>query len=272
VDQKYKNIGDVITICNQKGGVGKTTLCFNLARAYSLQGKSVLVVDLDEQANITQSLLASDTTIESSVADFLISAPIHAIETSIQATIFEDVYLLPSGKHMMSQVLAAMSSDGAVGSEFYLKKALEKLSEHIDIVLIDCGPNINRITMNAFTASSKIAIITEAKMFSSIGITKILGAIDVVRQYFNSDVAIAGIVVNKFKSNVVSANEWIEYMKELTIDNDLSVIEPFIPDREPINKTVTQQKGLDELPSFGVKKLLSIYDEIAKQIVKEKKA
>lgn len=112
-------MAEIITFCNQKGGVGKTTTSFNIARAFSLKKKNVLVIDLDEQANLTEALIAEDSKqYEVSIADSLISQPVNTLFSVMTETIWENVMLLPSAKGKTSALLSEMSGQGAIASEF----------------------------------------------------------------------------------------------------------------------------------------------------------
>lgn len=185
---------NVISIINHKGGVGKTTTTLNLGAALAIDGKRVLMIDLDGQANLT------------------ISAGIKNATKTIYEAFRGDIEKLPilsnkEGLHIVpaSLDLQALEAElmGEPGRELILKDLLSSIESEYDIVLIDCPPALGFLTLNALTASSHVLIPVEAEALALKGMTKLLQVVAKVQKRLNPQLSILGIVVTKYDSRKV---------------------------------------------------------------------
>lgn len=185
---------NVISIINHKGGVGKTTTTLNLGAALAIDGKRVLMIDLDGQANLT------------------ISAGIKNAAKTIYEAFRGDIEKLPilsnkEGLHIVpaSLDLQALEAElmGEPGRELILKDLLSSIESEYDIVLIDCPPALGFLTLNALTASSHVLIPVEAEALALKGMTKLLQVVAKVQKRLNPQLSILGIVVTKYDSRKV---------------------------------------------------------------------
>ena len=180
-----------ISILNHKGGVGKTTTAVNLAAALQIKGKRVLVIDLDGQANLTESLglsIEEEKTIYGAMKG---EYPLPLVETNTGLT------LVPS-----CLVLSAAESEliNEPRREMILKQLIHKNTEtsKFDYIIIDCPPSLGLLTLNALTASNKLIIPVQAEFLAMRGMAKITNVIGIVQERLNPNLDIAGIVITQY--------------------------------------------------------------------------
>ncbi|MDR1861552.1 MAG: AAA family ATPase [Candidatus Ancillula sp.] len=265
-------MAEIITFCNQKGGVGKTTTSFNIARAFSLKKKNVLVIDLDEQANLTEALIAEDSKqYEVSIADSLISQPVNTLFSVMTETIWENVMLLPSAKGKTSALLSEMSGQGAIASEFRLKKLLEQVPSEFDIVIIDCAPAINKLTVNSLVASTRAVLVTQSQLYPTIGLIAVAGVIEAVKASYNPGLKLSGVIVNQHAPRTRAGREYLEQIASAAAEFESRILEPAIPAKQIVQRTIAERKGIDELLMVSKEDrtdMLTRYDALAKEMLK----
>lgn len=185
---------EVITIANQKGGVGKTTTTSAVGAGLIKKGKKVLFIDLDPQINLTTSLGGDEN--ESSIYDVLKNNT--DITTAIQ---------IIGDKHIIVGDRAASNADtefSLPGREYKLKKALSKLNNKYDYVIIDTPPALGVLTINALTACDKVLIPAEPDVSSIQGIVQLKDTISAVKEYCNPDLEIDGILITRYSKTILS--------------------------------------------------------------------
>jgi chromosome partitioning protein len=180
--KKMKELDNVVTISNQKGGVAKTSTCLNLGLSLALQGKKVLLIDFDVQANLTISLGYKETT---SFYE-LLNKGSDSIETSMIKTKYDNLWLFPSNKNM---VLLNKKYFGAPNFEFILKDRLIPLKNRFDYILIDTPPSIEFFTLNALTAAKLVVIPSQCDYLSTHGIDQILKLIQLIKAKTNPQIS-----------------------------------------------------------------------------------
>jgi chromosome partitioning protein len=256
----------VISFANQKGGVGKTTTTYHIARSLVRMGKTVLVIDLDEQANMTDSLADEEYKgkFDVTVADVLSPDKHTPILDASVASIWDDVYVVPSGRSKMPIVTKELVD--AIAGESALRGAIEKVSGKIDIVLIDCPPRIDKITVNALTASDAVVYVSEAAMYSASGLNSLHVAVEAIKKSYNPTLRVAGVVINRHKARTTLAQEWQNAINEYSNENKIALLS-VIPDRIVISEATSEYAGLDQY--VGMQELVTLYDDIAKKLVKE---
>ncbi len=177
-----------ITIGQRKGGNGKTTSALNLAHAFALTGKRVLLVDLDDQKNST-SAIETATTPTKTVEDLLLNSEVTVAQTAV-ATAWEDVWLIAASGNLSGTI---RELDGEVGSHLVLKEKLAAAAEAFDLCLIDTSPSLNILVVNALCASRWLFVPLSSKYFSLQGLGQTLEAFQKVKGRLNSELSILAL-------------------------------------------------------------------------------
>ena len=205
-------MSQTIAICNQKGGVGKTTTTLNLGVGLAMQGKKVLLVDADPQSDLTASLGWNGDTLEKSLGRLMYLA-IQEYRPIVQDTIIhhpEGVDLIPSNldlSSMETQLVNAMSR------EKILSNLLKDVKKDYDYILIDCMPSLGMITINALTAADSVIIPVQAQFLPAKGMTQLMKSIDMVRNHTNNRLKIGGIVMTLVDGRTNLAKEVINTIR-----------------------------------------------------------
>lgn len=230
----------IIAVANQKGGVGKTAVAVNLAARLADTDRSVLVVDGDPQANATDILDAAPAAGELSLNDVLTAvADGHAGPGSAAQAIRHAGPAWPGVDVIAAErSLASRETDVAPGREFRLRTALEGVSNAYDIVLIDCPPALGTLTLAALTAADQALVVTEPRASSVAGVAELIATITTVRTYYNTQLELAGIVLNKWRRDRHDRIAWRDELQETYGD---FVIDHFLPEREVVATAATNQ-------------------------------
>ncbi|MBN1526533.1 MAG: ParA family protein [Candidatus Omnitrophica bacterium] len=180
----------IIAICNQKGGVGKTTTATNLSTYLALSGKKVLLIDIDPQSNATSGLGIDKHSVKLSVYDLLIDEidP----QLVIQPTGIENFSLIPSNLNLTG---AEVELVGIMGREYRLKKALSAVSGNYDFIIIDCPPSLGLLTINALAAANSVLIPIQCEYYALEGLSQLSNTIDLVRENINGSLQIEGVLL-----------------------------------------------------------------------------
>lgn len=250
-------MGKIISICNQKGGTGKTTTAVNLSASLALLGKRVLLVDSDPQGNATSGLGVNKNTIEKSIYDVLLT---HATikEISIKSHI-DHLDIAPCNINLTG---AEIELVGALSRETRLRRALGLVKEEYDFIFIDTPPSLGLITLNAFVASDSIVIPIQCEFYALEGVSQLLKTINLIREGLNTNLDIEGVLLTMadFRTNLTTEviNEIKNYFKE-------KVYKTIIPRNVKLSEAPSFGKpiALYDRASIGAKK----YDEFAKEFL-----
>lgn len=246
----------VVALCNQKGGVGKTTTALNLARSAHLRGLNTLIVDLDPQANTTTTLLghAPEVSGAETLADVLSARSDATASDVIVKTGWDHLQVLPSGGDALADVGSELVAMGP-GREHRLREALASAAGY-DLVLLDCPPALDLLTINGLTAASRVVIVTSAALWSSDGIARLLATLEAVQRYSNPELQAIGVIVNSLE-RTRRQRHWHE---ELVANAPAPVWAPPVPKATWIAEAVEAGVGLDEWNTPAASVLLEVYD------------
>ncbi len=231
----------IIAICNQKGGVGKTTTAINLSSYLALTGKKILLIDADPQGNATSGIGIDKSKVVNSLYNVLLNQK--PISETIIPTQVENLSIIPSNLDLTG---AEVELVGAIGRDFRLKKAIAQVSDSYDIIFIDCPPSLSLLTINALTASNSTLIPIQCEYYALEGLSQLVTTINLVKDHLNPDLVIEGILLTMadFRTNLTEEviNEARGYFKE------------------KVYKTVIPRSiKLSESPGFG--KPIVFYDK-----------
>lgn len=212
-------MAQVIAVANQKGGVAKTTTVHTLAEALEDLGKRVLMVDLDPQACLTYATGTDPDALDSTVHDVFMG------RTSLADVIVErdGPDIAPSSIDLSGSEIHLLTK---TGREFVLKRALREVRDGYDVVLIDCGPSLGILTVNALTSADSVLIPFQAETLSDRGVGQLLETISDVRNYTNEDLEVLGGVATMFNARTRLGQKVLAEVQE---NYGLTLIEPPIP-------------------------------------------
>lgn len=249
----------IISIANQKGGVGKTTTTINLCSCLARAGKIVLMLDMDPQANATSGIGGEVESDGLSVYDGLLDG--ENIKDLIQDTDYENLFLLPAHYHLTG---AEIELTSLKDREFKLKNLLCGIKDKFDYIIIDCPPTLGLLTLNALCASDTILIPLQAEYFALEGISQLMNTYELVREDLNKSLKLEGILITMCDMRTNLAKQVI---KEVKTYFKQKVYKTIIPRNIKLAEAPSYGKPIVyyDLRSIGAEKYLNFTEEFLKQ-------
>ena len=237
-------MGKIISIANQKGGVGKTTTSINLSTLLAKRGKKVLLIDSDPQGNATSGIGANKN-LELSVYDLIISDEVDPKQI-IQKTEIKNLSICPSNINLAGADVELVSM---MSREYRMKEKLDVIKDDYDYIIIDCPPSLGLITLNAFTASNSVLIPVQCEYYALEGLGQLLNTINLVKKHLNKELEIEGALLTMYDMRTNLSNQVV---KEVNNYFENKVYKTVIP----------RNVKLSEAPSYGMP--ISVYDPRSK--------
>ncbi len=225
-------MGKVIAIVNQKGGVGKTTTSVSLSAALAILGKRVLLVDSDPQGNATSGLGVEKKSLSSSIYDIIINQA--EIENVGLATEY-GLDIVPSHIDLAG---AEVELVAAISRESRLKKAIDKVKNFYDYIIIDCPPSLGLLTLNSLVAADSVLMPVQCEYYALEGLGQLMQTIDLVRNQLNESLEVEGVLMTMYDSRTRLAEQVVDDVRSHFGDK---VYETLIP----------RNIRLSEAPSYG---------------------
>lgn len=248
----------ILAVVNQKGGVGKTTTTVNLASFLAARGKRVLLIDMDPQGNATSGLGIPKTTELPSTYDLLLTDL--AFGEIVHRTDRRHLHLCPSNIDLAGAEVELVQTPNR---EFCLQQALKPIRSQYDWILLDCPPSLGFLTLNAMVAADGLLLPVQAEYYALEGLTQLIDTLERVREHFNSDLSIFGLLLTMYDSRTTLAQQVEEEVRNHFGD---AVFQTVIP----------RNVRLSEAPSYGLSireydsksKGALAYHELAKEVLR----
>ena len=250
-------MGKIISFANQKGGVGKTTSCVNIAASLGVLGHKVLIIDMDPQGNATSGVGVAKKTLRGSSKDVLTDAV--SAKDAILETPYDNLYIIPTNTTLAGAEFDLYDFDE---SEYRLKTALASVKDEFDYILIDCPPSLGMLTINAFTASDGIIVPMQCEFYALEGLSQLMITINRIKKLYNADLSVSGILITMYNGRLLLSMQVISELEKHYTDKIFET-------------KISRNVKLTEAPGFGKpayyhdknSKGAKEYLEVAKELV-----
>ena len=250
-------MGKIISFANQKGGVGKTTSCVNIAASLGLLGHKVLIIDLDPQGNTTSGVGIPKKGLKATTKELLNGQlPVREL---VRETPYENLWVIPTNTTLAGAEFDLFDFDD---SEFRIKKALDEIKADFDYILIDCPPSLGMLTINAFAASDGVIVPMQCEFYALEGLSQLMITINRIKRMYNPDLDITGILITMYNKRLLLSMQVIAELDQHFSD-------------KLFETKISRNVKLTEAPGFGKpayyhdksSKGAKEYIEVAKELI-----
>lgn len=227
-------MGKIISIANQKGGVGKTTTAINLSACLAEKGKKVLAVDMDPQGNMTSGLGLDKNSVENTIYDLIIGKI--SITDAVKKDIHKNLDIIPTSIDLSGAEIELLDEED---KEYILKNALYTVKDNYDFIIIDCPPSLSMLTINAMTTADSVLVPIQCEYYALEGLSQLIHTVELVRDRLNENLIIEGVVFTMYDARTNLSLQVVENVKDNLEQN--------------IYKTIIPRNiRLAEAPSYGM--------------------
>lgn len=223
----------IVSFSNQKGGVGKTTSCVNIAAQIAKKGKEVLIIDMDPQGNATSGLGIAKSKVKKTIYDVIIGKC--SIDEAIIKTKFKNLSVISSNIDLAGAELELHELDDSTN---FTQLALDSVKDKYDYIFIDCPPSLGMLTVKALSVSDGIVVPMQCEFYSLEGMSQLLNTVKRIKQYYNPNLQIVGILLTMYNGRLTLTNQVVAELKKYYADKLFKV---------PISRTVR----ISEAPGYG---------------------
>ena len=227
-------MGTIVAVANQKGGVGKTTTAVNLASCLAVAEKSVLLIDVDPQANATSGLGIDSRNVEKSIYDVFVNH--ESIENIVISTKVPNLSLAPSHINLVGTEVELVQ---VIAREKILKEALRPVKDQYDYIILDCPPSLGILTLNSLTAADSVLIPIQCEYYALEGLSKLLNTIRLVQRHLNRKLGIYGVLLTMYDRRLNLCNQVEKEVRDYFKD-------------KVFRTAIMRNVRLSEAPSFGM--------------------
>ena len=250
-------MGKIISFANQKGGVGKTTSCVNIAASLGLMGYKVLIIDLDPQGNTTSGVGIAKKGLKGSTKE-LLTGEKKASEIVVE-TAYQNLSVIPTNTALAGAEFDLFDFEE---SEFCMKNALAEIKDNYDYILVDCPPSLGMLTVNSFAASDGVIVPMQCEFYALEGLSQLMITINRIKRLYNPDLSVSGILITMYNGRLLLS---MQVISELQKHYEDKIFET----------KISRNVKLTEAPGFGrpayyhdkSSKGAKEYLEVAKELV-----